>query len=283
MRNIALVFTASVLLAFTAGLAQDSSKSRLPQIKVPAPKLDTDAVARLTSKIEATDGGVQLGELYDDLASEYGRSGKWKEAADRFRHAAEADPEQSRYWMRCAVSLLLADDQKAYKTWVEKMIKQFEGSDDYCAVERVAKMCTLSKTAIGKQEEIIKLAAESLRDSQGSSWAEYFPSTQGIVLYRFGKYHEALKALELSDQINAKAGSEDVTAINLAVRALCQIKQGKRAEAREILNSLQSKIQKTLADTELVRTPGYWHDWMFAKILYEEAIELLKMPIRNPS
>lgn len=273
MRSTVLFLT---LLGLLNAAQAQSGSSELPPIRTPNPPLDAKAVEALNRRIEITTGGQQLGELYDDLASEYGRSGLWKKAAELFVRAAEAHPEQSRYWMRAGVALLLADDRKAYEKWVQKMIEQFEGEkEDYCAVERVAKMCVLSTKLIGKREYVEALADQSVRDSDENPWHQYFPSTQAIVRYRLGKYPGAMAAAYHSNLINEKANSKDVTAINNAVLALCHIKRGDRAEARALLSQANRAMNEAFSDPDLVRIPGFWHDWMIAKLLYEEAVALL--------
>lgn len=245
----------------------------LPPIVVKTPPLDTAAVAALTRRIESTIDGQESGELLDDRASEYGRSGLWQDAANDFRSAAEADPNESRYWMRHGVALLLARNVMQYGPWVEEMTRQFEGTDDHYAIERVAKMCVLSKIPVGGKDDVLNLADLSVRRSQGKSWSEYFPSTQAIARYRFEDYKGAMEAALISDRINQESHSDDVTAINRAVVALCHIKQGNQEEAQKLLKQVNAQLREIFADSELVRTPGYWHDWMIAKILYDEAIE----------
>lgn len=271
----------AVALWTTTSGADERSKPVLPAVGVPNPPLDANAVARITKKISTTEDGKTLAALYEDLASEYGRSGRWKEAADHLRRASEENPKDSGHWMRCGVALLLAKDHKTYKSWVEKMAKQFAGSESYYAVEKVAKMCTLSRDAIGKKDDLTKLAATSVRNSKKSPWAAYFPSTQAIVHYRFGKYDDALKSVRHSDELNKRSLFKHVTAINLAVAALCRIKQGKPDEAIKSLKIVNMQLRRILADTQLVQRQGYWHDWMIAKLLYEEAVGLLEKKSRR--
>lgn len=279
VRYVALAIVALLFEVCVAEeLKDEAAPPALKPVKAPVSRLDEETVAALTQRIEASNDANQAGSLYEDRANEYGRAGKWFEAAADFRKAAQADPFHSHYWMRGGVALLLAENPMAYQDLIDNMLKQFADAESASPYdrERVAKMCVLSKRKIGKQEEVERMIDKAVSDTEGSSWAEYFPSTQAIVRYRYGKYKAALESIAESDRINDRAGSDDVTAINRAVEALCRAKLGETEQARAALLEANQRLREALAERDLVRDSGYWHDWMIAKLLHDEADALLK-------
>lgn len=283
MKAPCIVLVVLALAGFaTAEPAKVDGTSKYEPIVPPKSPLDRQAFDNLTRQIESTRDGQRIGALYDDRASEYGRAGKWSEAAADFDQARTADPAHSHYWMRGGVARLLAHDPMGYQGLIESMIEQFEGTDSIYESERLAKMCALSKRTVGKQAFVEGLIDQAVRESGESPWAEYFPSTQAIVLYRYGKYDKALEAVAASEEINETAKSQDVTAINAVVAALCHARLGNAEKARTALERGDKLLRQALSDRNLVRESGYWHDWMIAKLLHDEARQVLAEAEASP-
>lgn len=263
----------------SAGRAQSDESSAdtadRPALKrpfeLPQAELDNDAVSELTRAIEAN---ASEG-LYVKRSREFARAGQWSKAAADLRSAAEVGDSAMRR-MQAGICLLLAKDRMSYQPLVEDMLERFKESGSYYRTERTVKMCVLPTDPIVMRETAFEMIDRAVRASGSSPWAQYFPSTQAMVRYRYGKHSEALESIASSDRLNERIGpSQDVTAINRFLEALCRAKLGDRDKAQAAYDHGETILCEVFADPELIREHGFWTDFLIAELLRREADSVL--------
>jgi len=271
------VILLTLLMGFVClGQDVDERLRELAPIKLPMPNIDMDAITQLDVAIDRASADDELVNLYVTRAEAYASAQQWSKSALDFRRAAEITRTESRYWMRGGVMLLLAGDRMGYQAFIEYMIKTLKDTEFVYAQERVAKMCVLPKDPIGERAFVEELVDKSVRDSADSPWAEYFPSTQALVRYRYEKYEQALNSIDDSNKINKTTNqSEDVTTINQLIEAMCHARLGNQDKAKDAFRSADERLRRELANPDLVRDGSFWHDWMIAKLLHDEARAVL--------
>jgi tetratricopeptide (TPR) repeat protein len=198
-----------------------------------------------------------------------GRQGKWSEAADANATLMQYQPAEYFWAYNMAALSAKAHDQPAYEQLCKRIPAAFiETTNPYIAW-RIALGCLLLPNSGADRHLVQQLAtkAVTLGDSEAGG---YFQACKGLSDYREGHFSEACvwaeKALQKSEHFAQAEGC--------AVLASAQWRLGLRDTARASL-SQGNKLAPELSSTGTVDLGGGWLDWLVARILLDEATELV--------
>ena len=273
---LAVSFAGSFLV--TVGTAQDADVPKKPiQDISPAkdkPPVNEQRVAELTALIrdqpDKADG-------YRMRAFEYARGEDWDKAAADFLHIAQLEKGGSQLAQKIGVFLVLGQDKKTHKQLCKEMLEVFSRTNKPGDWERTAKICTLMPEPPGDLEKLLKLSKQSVEFMKDDSFAVHHLRTLALVLLRMKKYDEAIDAVRRGDEVNDAANWKmpNVIICNRAIEAMCLAQRGKRDEAKKVLAKATPKLEKQFQHQTLLYQDEFWHDWLIAKVLHDEAQELL--------
>ena len=178
---------------------------------------------------------------------------------------------------------IMAKDLAAYDQLRRESISRFANSSDPGLVERILQNSLLTPTPPDLIASL-RPQAESLAKyvtgvSSNQPWmAAWQYAGLGLYYYRAGRFAESANACKKSLEYNNADGlpSARVTYANL-VLAMCEWQQGHADEARVHYEIGNQRLQ------EIIRVgyprgsfSGNWYDWVFARILRDEASSVLK-------
>ena len=256
--------------------SSDADAAALSEIVLPKSDLDNARIEALDEAVEAAQRPQQKVAILKQRAVVYMRAQQWSQAARAYEQAANLQPEHSGYWMRAAVLLHMAKNAMLYDQYAQQMLDQFKATSNPYDGERTAKICWLPKQPVEKRELAEKLSDLSLKEGW-RPWGQFFHSTRALGHYRYEEYDEALEALAESNRLNATKSRprDDLVAINHGLEALCLARLDRIDDAQAALAKANKAIREAVKHPDLLYTTNYWHDWLIAKLMHEEARELI--------
>lgn len=269
-------FVAAVLSACPATARAQHQNDARPQDEPERPKVDQQRVAELTKAI--LDNPFEP-KNYRLRALQYARVEAWDRAAADFRKVVELNPVKSQTWQQAAALIVLSEDADAYERHAAKMLERFGASDNQGDLERTPKVCCLAPRPVGELAKLQKLAEAAVEASGDSYFSAYHPRTLALVYYRRKQYAQALVAIEKSDRLNLEFDERkfgDIEVSNRAIEAMCLVRRGKLKEAEAMLAKAAPILADRFDDPDELYEDEFWHDWLIAKILHDEAQRLVK-------
>ena len=256
-----------------------SPEEAASQYEMAPRKVDAQRVAELTALILAKPFEQKNYRL---RAIEYAKGEAWGEAATDYRKIVELNPAQSQLWQQAATLVVLAEDADAYKQICDKMLERFGRSDNQGDLERTPKVCCLAPQVIGELDQHIKMAEAAVKAVEASErtyWAPYHHRSQALVYYRRKEYAQALEALRKSDRLNLEFDEHrfgDIEVSNRALEAMCLIRRGNLEGGAKMLEKAKPILEAKMADVDEFYEDEFWHDWLIAKVLHDEAQKLVE-------
>ncbi len=270
-----LAFLASFLPA-TALLAAEVV-SPTP-IELPREPLRTEVVEALDAAIEDAGAEVHI-RLFKHRAMRHARAGDWKKAAADFRAVVAQAPGQVNVAQQAAAAMLLGGERMTYEQFVTDFLAAQAENTNRTVLEKKAKLCVLPPDPIGDEETVKGWIAAAVEEGENVQWSPYFTATQALALYRYGDFEDALLAIRETDRRHALTGggnNDFLYTKTRLVEALCHAKAGDIEKAMAAFNKADHIIRPRMAELQTVLKGELWHDWMIAKILHDEACEVIK-------
>lgn len=272
--SLNLSMLSSVVLCWpTLCTAQDAADDDPSAVE--APQVDQQRIAELTEQILAKPFETKYYRL---RALEYAHGEDWKLAAADMRKFVEIKPGNSQAWQQAVTLIVLAEDVESYEKHCEKMLERFGGSELQGDLERMPKVCCLAPRPVGDMEKLQSLAEASVAAAAGNHWSAYHSRTLALVHYRRKQYAQALDTIIKSDRLNfdfAERKFDDIEVSNRAMEAMCLMRRGKLDDAKPLLAESTKILDRQFADLDALYEDEYWHDWLVAKILHDQAQQLL--------
>jgi WD40 repeat protein/serine/threonine protein kinase len=196
----------------------------------------------------------------DDLA----RSGEWTEAAAAFGRFVAQEPDNLTLRHPHIRALLAANDRAAAQRACEDLLKRLAKRTDLIEANNVAWSCALVPDAVKDLGEPVRLAEIVLKEhpEQGRERSGLL-KTYGGTLYRAGRFEDARRALEESNQNRGDDGDPRISAF----LAMAHHRLAHRAEAKQWLDKVVAGQPKPSSDWS-------WDD-VEARILRGEAEALI--------
>jgi uncharacterized protein HemY len=154
-------------------------------------------------------------------------------------------------WEPCALACLKAGDEAAYRKLCTELLKDEGDLPSPAVANGIAWVCALGPDAVGNYARPLALAEWAVRTEPGSDKL----NTLGAVLYRAGRFREAVERLGAS----VRAG--DGRAEDWAFLAMAHARLGEEAEARQYLAKLRHSLPR----------PGAIWDNLQRELLFQQA------------
>jgi Flp pilus assembly protein TadD len=169
------------------------------------------------------------GELWKARAQARAHLEEWKKAAFDLGKASQlagVDPEA---WQHLALLRLHLGDEKGYRQACVTLLKRWGSADDPQIFNTVARTCDLAPSAVADLKPVVQLAEKAAQKSPNDP---NVLNTLGALLYRAGRYEEAVERLK---EAITKSPMKKGSAWDWLFLAMAQQKLGQPEEARNCL------------------------------------------------
>ena len=212
----------------------------------------------------------------------------WQTVVREFAAACQAPGSDSICWMVAGSNYLITGDQAAYRDHCRQMFKRFSGSSVFVDFERAALTATVVPGALPAGDMTIEEVSKAMDAAEGTqlhreSYREWYLVGRSLVRYRAGNWKAAADDAEKALALKPTAFTVRPLAGTIAALAYHQL--GDVATAKERLAGAAKdrgewaayRTPDGLADyARLARGDYFWHDSLFADLLYAEAKALIE-------
>jgi WD40 repeat protein/tetratricopeptide (TPR) repeat protein len=212
-------------------------------------------------RLLATAPGAALHARRGNAHAELGR---WGPAAADYGEAARREPDRREWGQRQALLCLAAGDGQGYRKACALLLDRFGQTRDPAEANALARACAFAPAALPGPARPVPLAELAVR-SQPHNHA--FLNTLGAVLYRAGRFEEAVQKLKEGAAREGNGG----TAWDFFVLAMACHRLNRAGEARDWLARAAAWMDRA-GDTSRVMT---WDQRLELQLLRREATELL--------
>jgi tetratricopeptide (TPR) repeat protein len=268
-----LVSFASLMFVGVAIAADKDDNDKADQ----KPQVNEERIVELTALIAAKPNDPAG---YRMRAYEYARGHAWDKAAADFVDIVVLRGVNSQIGQQIGVFLVLAGDTKTHESLCKEMLEAYSDSNDLGNLERTAKLCVLMPKPVGQLEKLLELSKRSVELSKKRDFASHHHRTLGLVLYRMKKYDEAIEAVHAADKVDAASRFQipSVIVCNRAIEAMCLFRLEQPDKAKKALAKATPVLTEKLKDQTALYEGNFWHDWLIAKALHDEAQRLIAKP-----
>lgn len=198
---------------------------------------------------------------------------QWNIASEFGQRLIEERPNDSMLWLLKQASVLaVAENPEAYRSFCERIAKQFGKTQDANRATHVIKACLLQPATIDVAQLPVEAFVKPLDNGTTPEGARHFRwGLRGLLALRSGDAELAVKSI---GQAQAHNPTEVSSAFNLSVLALAQHERKQFNEAQITLAEASKIINRLKTDPS---QKGH-HDLLIAEILFREAKENLRVP-----
>jgi WD40 repeat protein/tetratricopeptide (TPR) repeat protein len=199
------------------------------------------------------------------LGTAHARAGRWNEAALELAKVAQLYPSDVRLRIFQASLLLHKGDEQGYRKLCEEEAKGLDQLpfDPVIANNTVWLFC-LRPGADTDCERLVALAKRAVKEARNEQQRMISLNTLGVILYRAGRYQEAIDRLNERVKAGAAAGAP----VDWVFLAMAHLRLGHRAEANRWLEKLRThKTPDLRVSTDL------WND--LETVLFTREVEAL--------
>jgi WD40 repeat protein/tetratricopeptide (TPR) repeat protein len=211
---------------------------------------------------------LELNEMDVDAWYERGaaraRGNRFAEAAEDFGRAAELAPQELRHNSSRAATYLLMGDKARYgqlcRDALDRLTKEATSSD----VNTVVWLCALAPDAVSDWTAVLRRAEQMVADVPNDA---NLKDTLGALLFRAGKYAEAVRVLEAT----VRADKEDAMTTTPLFLAMAYQRLNRPEDARGWLDEARRRWEERPA-----REKADWYTAAEWSLLYGEAVSLIR-------
>jgi serine/threonine protein kinase len=216
---------------------------------------------------------------------------EWSEAAGCF--GALLKVNQLDHWdiatldyLACGAVLAESGDRRRFEDFRDEAIRRFKGADVQAAAERIIKISLLQPAdgkALAALSPLAEIAARPFTNEDESPAIIAFREawraiSLGLLEYRSGRYATAMERCR-----TALACRQNLPVRTATARLILAMSLGREREHQAALSELEQsrKIIESGFDAGLKHgrwDRGLWFDWVFARVLLQQAKELLAAP-----
>jgi hypothetical protein len=279
---------------------QADERSKITQARLEVNQEEFEKADALIGAMTPAQPGLEGAAVFRALGEWHALHGRWKKAAQRFAvllELNEADDwdSSSLDLLRYGTALIESGNTNDYRRFRNAAISRFAHTTNSVAAERVIKISLLlpaDEPLISRLEPLAKVAKESFtKAGPDEADAVFFSAWKAVSLalleYRRGEY---ARATEWCQQCLA---SPDKNAARSATARVILAECNRRSdEARYQLGLGRDLIEgrfRIMTDNDRgSREQGFWFDWVFARILLNEANTLVEksspavLPVSSP-
>jgi serine/threonine protein kinase len=253
---------------------------------------------RLVDKIQipVTEPSLEAAGVFRNLGDWNVTQGRWRQAVDSFLKMIQANQvdksdmtdDATRDLLRAGPTLVVVGDMGNYRRFVQATIARFAGTTNPVAAEQVIKASLIvpcDPATIKSLEPLAQVVEQSVAGGNP-------PASNQIYMVAWRTFALSLFEYRRGDFSNAVAWDQRCLGYSdcrptcvamshlLLAMAFCQIHQPKAArselaEGRELVEPQFPNGLGKIANLGS-ETPGFWNDWVMARILLEEATTLIE-------
>ena len=202
-------------------------------------------------------------------ATAYSNVKQWDKAVVDFSKVIELDPNNANASYRRALAHLGMGDTEKYRQSCNQFLEYFEETEDPAVCHWVALSCVLAPDAVEDFSRVIELAQFA---TESSNETDHTRNVLGAILYRAGKFNEALKQLSsLADEW--EQGKEFPTLTSPAYTwfflAMIHHRLGNADESQHYLKLANERAAEEIAGD------APWNRKLTLQLLRKEAAQLL--------
>jgi serine/threonine protein kinase len=246
-----------------------------------------DAADRLMKDVSITRPDVEGADVFRSLGEYHALRGEWKQAADRFGvlsqiNQLDGSDACTLDCLRYGPALIEAGDPAGYGRFRQDAVARLARGDQPFA-DRIVKISLL----LPGDEKLLKalepqagIAARSIATNADANVDVFLAAWRSVSLalmeYRRGNFTAA--ADWCHQCLNYPENIAPRTATARAILAMSDQRLGKTGEARAQLEEARQVVDKKFkSQLDLGNgVQGFWFDWVFARILLNEATALIE-------
>jgi WD40 repeat protein/tetratricopeptide (TPR) repeat protein len=219
---------------------------------------------------KAIDQGAKGWEPWHERGLAHAQFGQWDKASESFARAATFPDAPSEVWTHHALLRMHLGDQKGYRAACARLVERFSDNDPYA----VFQTCALAPDAVTDLNRVVQLA-----EKEDASFENcHSLATLGGLLYRAGRFKEAVAKLTKSTEMQYSQGDTERAWLYLA---MAEHRLGRHNEAKQALRQAVQgleKISKAKAKAAAEDDRSFWVQRLELQILRREAEALLQVP-----
>ena len=197
----------------------------------------------------------------------------WEEAAQIAKANRDQNPGRSLLWMFYGATLVKAEDEIAYREFCQEMLDKFKGNRDELVQERLCKMCLFLPGMVDPEilpdRWVSRLKQyEQYTPPNRKNWVPFAWNARGLLELRKGNWELALEMVQKSQSFDPPLFGQS---LNYCVQAMAHSNLGDAKSAKASLQEAVTSLRQSF------RTgTNYHHDHIFARILIQEAADLIQ-------
>jgi tetratricopeptide (TPR) repeat protein len=186
-----------------------------------------------------------------------------------YSDALRLDPGTAFRYSDQAVASLAAGKIDLYRSTASAMLDHFAAINDPITWVFVAEICSLGPEAVTNLPKVVALAEVAESDNPSSAWRH---RVHGTVLYRAGRFEEAIQHLTEAMRLSAREPTEIWYFV-----AMTHYRLGHAEEAKWWLDNASAWADKALGEDETPAGPHLeWRRRLLTKLYRAEAEALIK-------
>jgi WD40 repeat protein/tetratricopeptide (TPR) repeat protein len=221
---------------------------------------------------KAGDLGADDWQAWVDRGLAHAELGQWDQAAAAYARAVELGATSDRVLSQHALLRLAAGDARGYRQACATMVERFGRTGNAKIANNVAWVCSYAPDAVDDLAPVVRLA-EQTAASHPKKYATL--NTLGAVLYRAGRYDDAVRKLEEAVEAHPRGGAP----FDFLFLAMAHQRLKHREEAERWLGKagqwLEQAEEGTLTDPS-IRLPLFWIQRLELNLLRRDAESVLK-------
>jgi serine/threonine protein kinase len=200
------------------------------------------------------------------------RRGQWQKAAADAALVPKYLPNDHYRYHTLAALLVINHERVEYEKLCRKILPMFADTSNPYIAERVADDCLLLPDSGVDLQVVDRLASRAATNRSDASALGYFQGCKALSEYRQGKLSEAVVWAEKS----LKTDQAFSQAKGYAVLAMAQWQLGQKEKALAMLADGDTLALRISSAQETVDLGDSWVAWLFARILLDEAGQLIQ-------
>jgi tetratricopeptide (TPR) repeat protein len=220
---------------------------------------------------------------YSNRGSLYIEKGATDEGLRDLSKALELGENDARVWRRVAFGRLAAGRLDEYRGTCSAMLKQFAQTENPEHGSETAWACVLAPDAVGDWSKVVALAEIAQKRDPKSPVCQ---ATLGAVLYRAGRFEEAVQRLTEADRLvpEPMEGARRSPAETWFFLAMAHHRAGHAEEAKKWLDKATAWAVKALREHETRTGPRLdFYRRVMLKRFRAEAADLLGITAKPPA
>jgi tetratricopeptide (TPR) repeat protein len=200
-----------------------------------------------------------------------GRQGRWREAAADGVTLMQRQPTDYYWSYNVAALLVTTHNRPDYEQLCHRIPTTFAETTNPYIAQRIAEGCLLLPNSGADLQLVDRLATRAVTLGNGDGGGiGYFQACKALSEYREGSFPEAVEWAEKA----LKNSAVLARAKGCAVLAMAQWRLGLKDAARATLSE-GNKLAQDISYNQAVDLGDGWINWLVARILLDEATELI--------